>query len=77
MLWIPCPNCGDRPVEEFRFGGEIPNVPDSVVGDDERNIDYVWFFNNPEGPEVERWFHEFGCRRWLTVTRDTSIDRVV
>ncbi len=77
MLWIPCPTCGDRPVEEFRFGGEIPNVPDSVVGDEERNIDYVWFYNNPEGPSTERWFHDFGCRRWLTLNRDTGVDRVL
>jgi sarcosine oxidase, subunit delta len=77
MLWIPCPTCGQRPVEEFRFGGEIPNVPAHVVGDDERNVDYVWFYNNPNGPSTERWFHDFGCRRWLTVERDTGIDHVL
>jgi sarcosine oxidase, subunit delta len=77
MLWIPCPTCGERPVEEFRFGGEIPNVPNHVVGDDERNVDYVWFYNNPEGPSTERWFHDFGCRRWMTVRRDTGADRVL
>jgi sarcosine oxidase delta subunit len=26
---------------------------------------------------TERWFHAFGCRRWLTVRRDTSTDTVV
>jgi sarcosine oxidase, subunit delta len=77
MLWIPCPTCGERPVEEFRFGGEIPDVPDHVVGNDERNVDYVWFYNNPEGASTERWFHDFGCRRWMTVQRDTSVDRVL
>jgi sarcosine oxidase, subunit delta len=77
MLWIPCPTCGERPVEEFRFGGEIPNVPGHVVADDERNVDYVWFYNNPDGPSTERWFHDFGCRRWMTVKRDTSSDRVL
>jgi sarcosine oxidase delta subunit len=25
----------------------------------------------------ERWFHSAGCRRWLTVRRDTSADIVV
>ena len=29
MLWLTCPNCGPRPVEEFRFGGELPDVPDA------------------------------------------------
>ena len=26
MLTIVCPNCGPRPVEEFRFGGELPRA---------------------------------------------------
>ncbi|NDD62806.1 MAG: sarcosine oxidase subunit delta, partial [Acidobacteria bacterium] len=24
-----------------------------------------------EGVITERWFHTFGCRRWLTLERDT------
>ncbi len=28
MLWLTCPTCGERPVTEFRFGGEVPHVPD-------------------------------------------------
>jgi sarcosine oxidase delta subunit len=31
MLWIPCPICGRRPVEEFSFGGELPTVPDRIT----------------------------------------------
>ena len=31
MLWITCPNCGRRPVEEFAFGGEFPSVPDRIT----------------------------------------------
>ena len=27
--------------------------------------------------EVERWFHEFGCRRWSTIRRDTRTDAVL
>ena len=77
MLWITCPCCGLRPVDEYRFGGEMPDVPESVVGDDARDLDRVWMFNNIDGPSVERWFHEGGCRRWFTVTRDTHSDRVL
>ncbi len=75
MSWITCPNCGARPTDEFRFGGELPSVPDSVEGDDARNVDYVWFFNNTNGPSTERWFHDAGCRRWHTYRRDTSVNR--
>ena len=77
MLWIMCPCCGLRPVDEYRFGGEMPDVPESVVGDDARDLDRVWMFNNIDGPSMERWFHEGGCRRWFTVTRDTHSDRVL
>ena len=44
---------------------------------DERDFDEVWVFENPDGVTTERWFHAAGCRRWLTVRRDTSIDRVL
>ena len=34
-------------------------------------------FENPDGPTTERWFHAAGCRRWLTVRRDTTTDTVI
>lgn len=77
MLWITCPVCGLRPVEEYRFGGEIPRVPDRITDPEARDRDYVWNFNNPEGLTTERWFHAAGCRRWLTLQRDTRTDTVV
>ncbi len=77
MLIVTCPNCGPRPVEEFRFGGEIPQPPASVTDALERDFDQVWMFTNAAGVQNERWFHDAGCHRWLTATRDTSIDRFV
>lgn len=76
MLAIPCTSCGPRSVEEFRWGGAFPHVPDHVVGDEARNLDYVWFLDNDAGVITERWFHEAGCRRWSTVRRDTRTDMV-
>jgi sarcosine oxidase subunit delta len=64
MLWLDCPRCGRRPIEEF-------------TDPDERDFDEVWVFENPDGETTERWFHANGCRRWLTVRRDTDIDQVV
>ena len=77
MLWIACPTCGPRPVEEYRFGGEMPHVPDEVTDPGARLVDHVWFFDNGEGVSVERWFHHAGCRRCLTLQRDTGTDRVL
>jgi heterotetrameric sarcosine oxidase delta subunit len=77
MLWLTCPTCGERPVEEFSFGGEQPHVPERIVDPDARNVDHVWMLDNVDGPSTERWFHAAGCRRWHTVRRDTGSGRVV
>jgi sarcosine oxidase, subunit delta len=77
MLWLTCPLCGYRPVDEFRFGGEVPDVPASLTDPDDRDVDRVWMFNNVDGISTERWFHEAGCRRWMTLRRNTSVDRAI
>jgi heterotetrameric sarcosine oxidase delta subunit len=77
MHELECPRCGPRPLEEFTFGGERREVPDWLTDRDERDFDEVWVFENPAGPSTERWFHTAGCRRWLTVRRDTAADHVL
>ncbi|HSL16084.1 MAG TPA: sarcosine oxidase subunit delta [Actinomycetota bacterium] len=67
-LEVPCPNCGQRPYTEFTFGGELRDLRS-----DDAEADYrrVYLRNNVAGEQTERWFHAFGCRRWLTIRRDT------
>ena len=77
MPRLECPRCGRRPIDEFAFGGERRPVPDWIEGDDARNLDEVWMIENPAGLTTERWFHAAGCRRWLTVRRDTTTDTVI
>jgi len=72
-LNVPCPTCGPRPYTEFAFGGELrPIEAEDANGD----FDRVFLRENVDGVQVERWFHLFGCRRWLTVRRDTRTDRI-
>ena len=73
---ITCPNCGTRPIQEYIYG-EIHNVPDSITDVDARDLDRVFMHDNPEGPTSERWFHAYGCRRWLTLRRDTRDDKIL
>jgi len=73
MPELDCANCGLRPIEEFTFGGERPAVPDRITDPLERDVDYAWMHDNVNGVTVERWFHAAGCRRWLTIRRDTSV----
>jgi heterotetrameric sarcosine oxidase delta subunit len=66
---IDCPNCGRRSYHEFSFGGELrPHDPTMNVEEDHRN---TWLRVNAAGPQMERWFHFAGCRRWVTLERDT------
>ena len=74
MLWIECPNCGGRPLEEFRYGNTFPTTPDAITDPDAGNVDDAWMQDNTQGITLERWFHESGCRRWFTAKRDTTTD---
>jgi sarcosine oxidase subunit delta len=66
---IGCPNCGERSYTEFWFGGEVP---------DPRDDDFAraWLRENRAGVQTERWFHAAGCRRWLTLERDTVTNEI-
>jgi heterotetrameric sarcosine oxidase delta subunit len=66
---ITCPNCGERSYTEFWFGGEVPDPADDDFG-------RVWLRRNVAGAQLERWFHSAGCRRWLTLERDTRTNEI-
>jgi heterotetrameric sarcosine oxidase delta subunit len=70
---IPCPNCGRRPSTEFTFGGELRSVESP---DAEADFERVYLPRNAPALQEERWFHAFGCRRWLTLRRDTVTNRI-
>ncbi len=77
MLLIHCPHCGPRAEHEFTYGGDAtvrrPADPaaatDSATGAEWTG--YVFLRDNPKGPHREYWLHQFGCRRWFEVRRDT------
>ncbi len=73
---LPCPHCGDRALEEWVYG-EVFAVPDSITDPDARDVDRAYMHNNPEGSVEEAWFHLYGCRRWVYLTRDTRTDELL
>lgn len=73
---IPCPHCGTRTLEEWVYG-EVFEVPANVEGAAQRDIDRGFMHNNVEGTVHEAWFHLYGCRRWVKVTRDTITDQII
>jgi methylglutamate dehydrogenase subunit B len=72
-LEVPRPRCGLRPFEEFTFGGELRAL---AADDPQTDFARVYLRENTAGPQEERWFHAFGCRRWVTVVRDTVGNRI-
>jgi heterotetrameric sarcosine oxidase delta subunit len=70
---IDCPFCGERDQSEFSYFGDArcqrPDAADGNVAT--RFFEAVYLRDNPAGPHDEFWYHVFGCRAWLRVTRDT------
>lgn len=73
---LTCPNCGERDVHEFRFGGELSNrpAPDATP---ETWAQYFYTRRNVSGEQREWWYHSFGCRKWLIALRNTVTNQVL
>jgi methylglutamate dehydrogenase subunit B len=76
---IRCPFCGERDTSEFAYLGDArfkrpdPDAPDAAA----RFFEAVYLRDNPAGPHEELWYHSYGCRTWLRVTRDTLTHAVL
>ncbi len=73
---IPCPNCGQRDANEFRYGGELRERPASL-DDDRVWADYVFGRGNLPGEQHEWWFHRLGCRHWFVAVRNLTSNQVL
>lgn len=76
MILLPCPWCGPRNVSEFAHLGEMTARPDPQAVTPAQWRDYLYFRANPRGWVTETWFHRAGCRRYVTVERDTASNAV-
>ena len=76
---IQCPFCGERDLNEFAYLGDgefrrtDPNAPDAAA----RVFEAVYLRDNRAGPHDELWYHSYGCRSWLRVTRDTLTHEIL
>ena len=64
MLLVPCPWCGPRPENEFRYGGEahIERPADPSIVNDAAWANFLYMRSNPKGTHAERWRHLQDCR---------------
>ncbi len=72
---IGCPNCGERNVYEFQFGGEqvVRPKPDATTPEWTK---YFYVRRNVAGDQREWWYHKLGCRKWFVALRDTTTNKV-
>ncbi|MCZ4283059.1 sarcosine oxidase subunit delta [Kiloniella laminariae] len=68
---IPCPLCGERPLEEFTYRGDAKVKRPDHDAPIEDWVGYVYVRDNPKGDHQEHWRHSGGCGSWLTVNRNT------
>lgn len=75
---IACPFCGERDLSEFTYLGDAgcPRPASDEDGLATRYVEAVYFRDNPAGAHRELWYHVFGCRSWLRVTRDTRTHEI-
>jgi sarcosine oxidase, subunit delta len=73
---LTCPNCGEREVTDFGFGGEVSSRPSGAVSPRELNA-YNYFRRNVAGVQREWWVHRSGCRAWFLAERDTRTNEVL
>ena len=72
---IPHPYLGPRDACEFVYKGDAELVfrPERVEPVDyDAFHDYLYLRQNPAGIHKELWYHEYGDRSWLVVTRNTQ-----
>jgi len=76
MILVPCPWCGSRNFQEFRYVGESRARPDPATATPEEWRSYLYVKTNAAGWATETWFHRNGCRRYLTLERHTVTNEI-
>jgi heterotetrameric sarcosine oxidase delta subunit len=76
---ITCCHCGERDSGEFVCHGAVHGRrPDAQEENAPRKFfEHVYLRDNVRGRHDEYWYHAYGCRAWLRVTRDTRTHDVI
>ncbi len=75
---IPCPQCGECEVSEFRYGGDASKKrPAHGAAGLKVWHEYVFTFENPKGLHKEFWQHTLGCRQWFKLKRNTATNEIL
>ena len=76
MKLLRCPVNGERPLQEFEYGGEYRMKPDPDIVSEAQWASYV--FNRDGAPSVRReWWYHTPSGVWFIAERDTSNDQFI
>ena len=76
MKILTCPLNGPRNIQEFVYGGEVAQMPDSARCSDAEWADYVFLPENKKGVIREWWCHG-ATNYWFIAERDTASDEIL
>lgn len=76
MIRINCPFCGERDHAEFSYGGDASIEYPALDAPVEDWVKAVYERENIRGRQFETWHHQFGCRMWIIVERDTMTHEI-
>ena len=76
MKLLYCPNIGERPLQEFIFGGEVRSMPDPDTATDDEWADYVYNRVGEPGVRKEWWYH-IASGSWFIAERDNQRDQFI
>ncbi len=74
MILLFCPNCGQRNVSEFSFGGETTSRPAQT--DRQSWSEYLYMRKNVLGVQREWWYHGV-CGCWFIAERHTKTQDIL
>ena len=73
---LKCPFCGERDSSEYSYLGDAARLGAREDESTRESFEAVYLRDNPMGRHEELWYHAFGCRSWLKVTRDTRTHEI-
>jgi len=76
MKLLTCPINGQRPINEFIFGGEFRVMPNPEQCSDKIWADYVHMKKGVPGVKKEWWLHS-PSGTWFIAERNTLTDEVL
>jgi sarcosine oxidase subunit delta len=76
MKLLRCPINGERPLQEFTYGGEVREMPDPKSASDAEWADYVYNRASEPGIRIEWWYHN-ASGYWFLAERDIVSDTVI